>query len=385
LATKNVPFTFLKDGIFYFSRRVPFDLRGHYQTDRISFSLRTRNPHQATPRALSQAAKLDGFWFQLRMSDIDLPGKHRLLSSDQVGKDLGPKATEALATYLRLKGEGRSATFETAATRAIDYLVGSKSDRPLLAYTKSDATTFRDELFAKGLSSSSVVRIFTSLRAVTSFALAEHGISTPSPFTGVYLDRGVSGPSRTSIPIEGIRLVQARCREMNDDLRWLVALISDTGMRLAEATGLAVDDFRLECDEPHVVVQVHPWRSLKTTGSQRLIPLVGASLWAAQRIIASKPAEVAFPRYTKEGRTNANSASAALNKWLGGIVTDGSVIHSFRHSLRDRLRAVECPSDIVDRIGGWTTEGVGQGYGSGYPLSVLTKWMSLIANGKTPS
>jgi len=66
-------------------------------------------------------------------------------------------------------------------------------------------------------------------------------------------------------------------------------------------------------------------------------------------------------------------------------VTDGSVIHSFRHSLRDRLRAVECPSDIVDRIGGWTTEGVGQGYGSGYPLSVLTKWMSLIANGETPS
>ncbi len=40
----------------------------------------------------------------------------------------------------------------------------------------------------------------------------------------------------------------------------------------------------------------------------------------------------------------------------------------------DRLRAIECPADIVDQIGGWQTDGVGQGYGSGYPLNVLRKW-----------
>ena len=43
--------------------------------------------------------------------------------------------------------------------------------------------------------------------------------------------------------------------------------------------------------------------------------------------------------------------------------------------MRDRLRAVQCPSDIVDQIGGWTTDGVGQGYGSGYPIEVLQEWM----------
>ena len=57
---------------------------------------------------------------------------------------------------------------------------------------------------------------------------------------------------------------------------------------------------------------------------------------------------------------------------------ENCVIHSFRHSLRDRLRAVECPSDIVDAIGGWKTSGVGHGYGSGYPLDVLEKWMDKI-------
>ena len=75
---------------------------------------------------------------------------------------------------------------------------------------------------------------------------------------------------------------------------------------------------------------------------------------------------------------NANSASAAINKWLKPRVPDGCVVHSFRHSLRDRLRRVECSSDIADAIGGWATAGVGQKYGSGYGLEIKTKWMERI-------
>ena len=75
----------------------------------------------------------------------------------------------------------------------------------------------------------------------------------------------------------------------------------------------------------------------------------------------------------------ANSASAALNKWLKHYVPVGCTMHSFRHSMRDRLRAVQCPSDITDQIGGWTTDGVGQGYGSGYPMSVLREWLEKAA------
>ena len=47
--------------------------------------------------------------------------------------------------------------------------------------------------------------------------------------------------------------------------------------------------------------------------------------------------------------------------------------------MRDRLRAVECPSDVIDQIGGWATEGVGQGYGEGHDLQVCAKWMNLIS------
>ena len=77
-------------------------------------------------------------------------------------------------------------------------------------------------------------------------------------------------------------------------------------------------------------------------------------------------------------RTNANSASAALNKWLKVKIGQGYTIHSFRHSMRDRLRAVECPSDVIDQIGGWLTPGVGSSYGLGHNYRSLTGWLIAI-------
>ena len=148
-------------------------------------------------------------------------------------------------------------------------------------------------------------------------------------------------------------------------------------MRLSEATGLANDDMVLGIDLPHINVRPHPWRRLKTRGSERLVTLVGASLWAAKRLQQHDSA-YAFPRYCDGQTCNANSASAALNKWMKTIVGGDYVVHGLRHSLRDRLRAVECPSDIIDQIGGWTTTGIGHGYGKGYSLDIMAKWMSKI-------
>ncbi len=42
--------------------------------------------------------------------------------------------------------------------------------------------------------------------------------------------------------------------------------------------------------------------------------------------------------------------------------------------MRDRLRAVQCPSEIIDQIGSWQTASVGQGYGRWYDLSVTQIW-----------
>ena len=128
---------------------------------------------------------------------------------------------------------------------------------------------------------------------------------------------------------------------------------------------------------PYVQVREHPWRSLKTSTSHRVIPLIGASLWAAQRI-KQNGSDYAFPRYTDGIKCNSNSASAALNKWIEQVAGSGNVIHGFRHSFRDRLRQAEAPIEVIDQLGGWSLRTVGQSYGNGHTLEILTKWMRTI-------
>ena len=162
-------------------------------------------------------------------------------------------------------------------------------------------------------------------------------------------------------------------------LIWLIALLSDSGMRLGEGVGLLKSDINLNCEIPYINLIPHPWRRLKTKSSQRCIPLVGASLWASRKILNNRNDSIyAFPRYTTKDNCNANSASAALNKWLKEQLTESFVIHGLRHGFRDRLRAVECPSEIIDQLGGWSLRSVGEGYGKGFELEVLYKWIGVI-------
>lgn len=384
---KSVPFSFTKNGIYYFERRVPSDLQKHYQTRKIAYSLRTRSAKVAAVRARRAADQLDDHWYYLRCKNTEFPGMHRLrvnsntlVNAPYVSVSDSIRLSEAVALYLKLKGNDRPLTFHRAAERSCGYVIDVAGDKDLRAFTKADANKFRDALIDRGLAGSSITRILGTVRSVANFAAAEMGIPITNPFGGVYFDRRAGVLDREPLKTETIIAVQRQCLRLDDELRWLVALVSDTGMRLAEAAGLSLDDLVIDEAIPKVIVQEHPWRRLKTSGSAREVPLAGASLWAAKRIHeAVAGSEHAFPRYNSRGTTNSNSASAALNKWLRPMVPARCTMHSFRHSMRDRLRAVECPSDIADQLGGWLTEGVGQGYGRGYPLSSLAKWVGMIA------
>jgi integrase len=249
--------------------------------------------------------------------------------------------------------------------------------KDLAAYTRSDATEFRDYLFAKGLNGASVARIFGTVRAVINLALSEFGLPIVNPFSNVYFDRSAGVKKRLPVKPEDIKKVQAGCYKADDEKRWLIALIADTGLRLAEGAGLLRSDFIQQDGILCVNIKPHPWRSLKTASSARVVPLVGSSKWAAERILAHPDSsKFAFPNYNDGERTNTNSASAALNKWLKTKIGREYTIHSFRHSMRDRLRAVECPSEVIDQIGGWLTQGVGNSYGKGYPANILAKQMA---------
>jgi integrase len=375
---KNVPYIRCRDGIYYFVRRVPDDVKSYYSSDRISMSLRTKSNGVAIRATKSICQRLDDYWLGLRLQKMDIPAIH-LLSSNEVLDDSSPGITDALDLYLRLKGESKDKTFIRTATRNVEYIIKVLGNRPLKSYSSSDASKFRDCLIEQGMSLSTVKRIFSSVKAVINLTIQEYGLDINNPFSKTYIPEIEDKQYRESIPSQTIKYIQSLCREYDDDLRWLIALLSDTGMRLGEGVGLLKSDINLNCEIPHIRLIPHPWRRLKTRSSERYIPLTKQAQWACMRILEyNKDSLFAFPRYTSSKGCNANSASAALNKWLKEELTENYVIHGFRHSFRDRFRGIECPSEIIDQLGGWSLRSIGQGYGKGYELSVLSKWMKQI-------
>ena len=173
-----------------------------------------------------------------------------------------------------------------------------------------------------------------------------------------------------------MKTLQRECVALDDDILWLVALISDSGMRLSEAVGLLVDDIVLDADQPHINLTKHPHRRLKTDASERVISLAGCSLWAMKRIKENASSRFCFPGYNSEADCNNNSASAAISKWIKTVAGPDAVIHGLRHGFRDRLRVVEASVDMIDQLGGWSLRTVGLGYGDGYLLELLYRWMS---------
>ena len=74
MLTKSIPYTFIRGGYFYFSRRVPADLRQHYSYHRVVQGLGTSSPQRARVQANIAAAKLDAYWGQMRLAKSEVIG-----------------------------------------------------------------------------------------------------------------------------------------------------------------------------------------------------------------------------------------------------------------------------------------------------------------------
>ena len=151
--TISPTFTFVKDGVFYFSRRIPHELKRYYTSPRIAYSLRTRSPRVAEARARKAADQLDEYWYHLRSRDTQLPGKHMLRHQATAATSVTattPEAasasvllSEAVSLYLQHKGKGRPATFQRAAERSCGYLIDVCGDKQLDTYTGQRSVSWR--------------------------------------------------------------------------------------------------------------------------------------------------------------------------------------------------------------------------------------------------
>lgn len=282
--------------------------------------------------------------------------------------------SEAFTVYLDNHKRGNDKDFQRAQRQHWDKLVGHLGDVALESVTRDQAKAFRDARLATGVKTTTLHREINVIRAVINVAINEVPLTIKNQFESLVI-KGINDDKTDRIPYtraEVVRLVRA-AQAKDDDKRRIVLMLAVTGARLAEIVGLRKQDVDLKAGCIHI--KAYDGRTVKTDASNRTLPLLPVALEAAKLQMVATKSEYLFPAYARKDGTNANSASAALNKWARAIVP-GKSMHCFRHTLRDQMRAVMCPETVSKELGGWSaTNDVSVGYGQGYPLELKREWL----------
>lgn len=282
--------------------------------------------------------------------------------------------SEAFPVYLDNHSKGSDKKFIDSQRQHWVKLVDLIGDIPIKAVTRADAKKYRDHRLVSGVAPSTVKREINVLRAVFTKAIRELSLGIPNEFSGLEIKQS-NRNTRDRIPYtkDEIQLLITEALRLDDEQRRIVLVLALTGARLAEIVGLRKTDFDPKNKSIHI--REHSTRSVKTDPSNRVVPLLPLAYEALSKQLNEARGAYLFPSYSSANGTNADSASATLNKWAKKYV-GGKTMHCFRHALRDLLRAVMCPESVAKEIGGWSsTHDVSVHYGQGYPFKLKLEWL----------
>jgi integrase len=263
--------------------------------------------------------------------------------------------------------------WSSAKKRAVEILVEQKGDKALHELSRDDALSYADwwedrviagEVNA-GTANKNISHIGGMIRAVTK----RLQLRLDNVFAGTRIEGGRDG-NRKPFELEFIRnVILGQLADLNDEARDVVYVIMETGARPSEIINLSKARIVLDAPIPFIRIKAED-RLLKTEHSERDVPLVGMALDAMKRHPDG------FPRYFDKG----SNLSATLMKHFKTrklLPSDRHSIYSFRHSFKDRLKAVETPEELIDEMMGHATDK--PKYGDGYGLKLKAKYLQAIA------
>lgn len=259
---------------------------------------------------------------------------------------------------------------QSALDLFIDLIGG---DKPFKHLTRKDAQTLRKHWQTRIQKSeiriNSANREIRNISGLYSTIKTYHQIDGPKLFENILIPGGKEGKRIPFDPVfvQKHYLAEGQFRDLNPEARRIIYLCIETGIRLSEACALNEKTINLSGPIPYIDI-IEDGRQTKTDESIRRLPLVGVAL------LAMKAQPKGFPRYFD----NADAASALINKALdyrklrpGG---KKQTLYSMRHTIIDRLKAVEAPKDIQEDILGHKHM-----YGDGTTLEHKHRWLQKIA------
>lgn len=173
------------------------------------------------------------------------------------------------------------------------------------------------------------------LQALFNFCIDKRDCLTANPVKGMTYSKVTSIKHKTEItPSEYEKVMNTDYVKGYEDLKWLLAILWNTGMRIGEAIQLRPEDFRIVDGIKCISINTEDGKQVKNETSIRDIPISEALLQMG--IWDTKP---------RLGWTKNNAAGSRIAFAFKQIGIEHSS-HDFRYSLSNRLR--DC--DVADSV-----------------------------------
>jgi integrase len=237
-------------------------------------------------------------------------------------------------------------------------------NKPLKHCDRDDGRKLVAHFEAQGLKTATIEKKIAWLNAAVNLAIKEGRLKF-NPFASI-VPRVRDKTRRLPLADADMKAIKRNVAQLDKADQLLVRLLASTGMRLSEA--FEIDGEEKERGVRYVIV------GKKTPQSHRRVPLPAA-------VLPHLPKSITGPLFNRtKNKDPSDAASKRLNRFLDdcGITDPRKVVHSLRHRAQDRLRAAGCPEDVRWSILGHEEETVAAGYGEGFPVTLLRKWIDKI-------
>jgi integrase len=235
--------------------------------------------------------------------------------------------------------------------------------KPLRDCDRDDGRKLVAHFDSQGLARATVAKKVMWLRAMCNLAIDDGKIKF-NPFSKIVPKAKNDDDHETRLPLsdDDIKAAKRNLDKLSEADALLYRLLAASGMRLGEAHAIDHEEPK-EKGCRFVIV------GSKTPQSKRRVPLPAG-------VLPYLPDTIKGPLF----KGSAPAASKRLNRFLRdcGITDQNKVIHSLRHRAQDRLRAAGCPEDVRWALLGHEKRTVAAGYGEGFPVPLLKKWIDRI-------
>jgi len=264
-----------------------------------------------------------------------------------------------IETYLKHKNI--TGYFEREARAVWALYKQLTNSKPLKDASRDDGRKLVDYYEKQDLKSASIQKKLGWMIAAVNLAIDEGKLKF-NPFSSIVRDRD-DKQRRLPLSETDIRNLKRNLDQLDEADQLLFRVLASTGCRLSEA--FEIDGEMKEGGCRYIIV------GRKTDQSLRRVPLPAA-------LLPFLPRKIEGQLFKAEPRGATSKRLMRFLRAVVGIDDPRKVVHSLRHRAQDRLRAAGCPEDLRWAILGHEEETVAAGYGEGFPVPLLKRWIDKI-------